>query len=160
MNLRNQLVFLVILPSTISLLFNFLSSDGLPLIAKPIEKVISYSDLSKTSNTIGIREIDISMAIELHKKNTVFVDARSEEYLSDGIIPGAIFSDNIDTLSTQIERLIGFDTPFIIYCSDDDCGSSEDLAYELQEFGFINILVFSGGWKLWTDSGREIQTYE
>lgn len=160
MNLRNQLVFLIILPSTISLLFNFLSSDGLPLIAKPIEKIISYSDLSKTSNTMGIREIDISMAIELHKNNTLFVDARSEEYLSDGIIPGAIFSDNIDTLSTQIERLIGFDTPFIIYCSDDDCGSSEDLAYELQEFGFINILVFSGGWKLWTDSGREIQTYE
>ena len=68
--------------------------------------------------------------------------------------------DDIDSLSTQIESRIGFDSPFIIYCSDDDCGSSEDLAYELQDFGFTNILVFSGGWKLWTESGRKIQTYE
>ena len=160
MNLRNQLVFLIIIPSTISLIFNVFNSNGLPLIAKPIEKIKSYNDLSISSHTTGIREIDISLAIELHEKNTVFVDARAEEYLSDGLIPGAIFNDNIDTLITEIESRIGLDSLFIVYCSDDDCGSSEDLAYELQDFGFTNILVFSGGWKLWTESGLEIQPYE
>ncbi len=160
MNLKNQLIFLIILPSIISLIINFFNDNGLPLIAKPIEKINSYSDLSMPSYTSAIREIDISVAIELHEKNTIFVDARSEEYLSDGIIPGAIFNDNIDILSTQIESQIGFDSPFIVYCSDDDCGSSEDLAYELQDLGFTNILVFSGGWKLWTEYGREIQAYE
>jgi hypothetical protein len=38
MNLKNQLIFLIILPSTISLIINFFNDDGLPLIAKPIEK--------------------------------------------------------------------------------------------------------------------------
>lgn len=160
MNLRNQLIFLTIIPSTISLLFNLFNSDGLSLIAIPIEKIKSHSDLLRSSNVSGIREIDISMAIELYDKKTLFVDARSEEYLSDGIIPGAIFNDDIDSLIIQIENRIGYDSLFIVYCSDDDCGSSEDLAYELQDFGFTNILVFSGGWKLWTDSGREIQAYE
>lgn len=160
MNLRNQLIFLTIIPSTISLLFNLFNSDGLSLIAIPIEKIKSHSDLLRSSNVSGIREIDISMAIELHEKKTLFVDARSEEYLSDGIIPGAIFNDDIDSLIIQIENRIGSDSLFIVYCSDDDCGSSEDLAYELQDFGFTNILIFSGGWKLWTDSGREIQAYE
>jgi hypothetical protein len=160
MNLKNQLIFLIVIPSAISLIFNLFNSDGLSLIATPIEKINSYTDLSNSSNASGIREIDISMAIKFHEENTLFVDARSEEYLYDGIIPGSIYSDDIDSLSTQIESRIGFDSPFIIYCSDDDCGSSEDLAYELQDFGFTNILVFSGGWKLWTESGRKIQTYE
>ena len=48
----------------------------------------------------------------------------------------------------------------MIYCSDDDCGSSEELAYELQDLGFSNILVFKGGWKSWTDAGLEIERNE
>ena len=48
----------------------------------------------------------------------------------------------------------------MIYCSDDDCGSSEELAYELQDLGFSNILVFKGGWRSWTDSGFEIEKNE
>ncbi len=48
----------------------------------------------------------------------------------------------------------------VVYCSDDDCGSSEELAYELQEIGFMNILVFKGGWKSWTEDGLETETHE
>ena len=38
-----------------------------------------------------------------------FVDARSEEYLEDGFIPGAINNDDTDALSDEIATLIGFD---------------------------------------------------
>ena len=48
----------------------------------------------------------------------------------------------------------------MIYCSDDDCGSSEELAYELQDLGFSNILVFKGGCRSWTDAGLEIKKNE
>ena len=63
-------------------------------------------------------------------------------------------------LSDQIETMIGFDTGFVIYCSDDDCDSSEELAYEFQDIGFNNILVFKGGWKSWKDAGLEIEYRE
>ena len=56
--------------------------------------------------------------------------------------------------------MIGFDTGFVIYCSDDDCGSSEELAYQFQDIGFNNILVFKGGWKSWKDAGLEIEYHE
>ena len=50
------------------------------------------------------------------------------------------------------ENLIAFDAGFVVYCSDDDCGSSEELAISLQEKGFANIFLFKGGWKLWTEN--------
>ena len=90
----------------------------------------------------------------------LFVDARAEEYLLEGFIPGAIAADDVEILSEKINTLIGLDKGFVIYCSDDDCGSSEELAYELQDIGFNNILVFKGGWRSWTDAGLDIEYHE
>jgi 3-mercaptopyruvate sulfurtransferase SseA len=90
----------------------------------------------------------------------LFVDARAEEYLQDGFIPGSVANDDVDALSQAIDELIGFDTGFVIYCSDDDCGSSEELAYTLQGYGFSNILVFQGGWKAWTEAELPIEYNE
>ena len=100
------------------------------------------------------------MAIQLYRSSVLFIDARAQEYLVDGFIPGAIANDDIGLLADQIDSLIGYETGFVIYCSDDDCGSSEDLAYDLQYRGFINIFVFKGGWKSWTEAGLEIQKNE
>ena len=47
---------------------------------------------------------------------------------------------------------INSDESFVVYCSDDDCGSSEDLSYELQSYGYNKILLFKGGWKEWVDA--------
>ena len=74
----------------------------------------------------------------------------------DGFIPGAIADDDVDILADMINEKIGYEKEFVIYCSDDDCGSSQDLAYELQDMGFFNILVFKGGWKSWSEAGFEI----
>ena len=93
----------------------------------------------------------------LFDKKVLFVDARAEEYLAEGIIPGAVFSDDNEILSGKIYDLVGYDKGFVVYCSDDDCGSSEQLAYELQDLGFMNIFVFKGGWKEWTGAGFEIE---
>lgn len=160
MNFKLQLIYLVILPSFLGLGVNYLNTNSLPLIAKPIVKISSPDDLKSSSNLAKIREIDIKLASVLHSKNTLFVDARSKEYLYNGVIPGAIFNDDIDILSSKIDSIIGIDSAFVVYCSDDDCGSSKDLAFELQDLGFTNILVFSGGWKSWTELGLEIQKYE
>ena len=47
---------------------------------------------------------------------------------------------------------IEIDEQFVVYCSDSDCGSSEDLSYEFQSIGFSNILLFKGGWQEWVDA--------
>jgi len=160
MNLKSQIIALLVIPSIFGIFINRLKSKSLPFIAQPIVLLKKQEDLSKTLNQPVIREIGIEIAFDLYNKGTLFVDARANEYVINGIIPGAISNDDIDLLSIEIDSLLGFDSPFIIYCGDDDCGSSLELAYELQDFGFSNILVFKGGWKMWKDSGYEVYKNE
>ena len=140
--------------------FNALRDGGISWLAKPMEKINSTNDIELNIDVPSVREINLETAMNLQKNGTLFVDARSEEYLEDGFIPGAINNDDTYALSDEIATLIGFDQGFVIYCSDDDCGSSEDLAYDLQEYGFNNILVFKGGWKTWSESGLDIDYNE
>jgi len=160
MSLKTQVTFFITVSILVGFISNLVRSDAISWIAEPIKVVNNVNDVSLTLLEPEIREIDLEMAKSLHKTGLLFVDARAEEYLSDGIIPGAVANDDVGLLSEQIEFLIGYEKGFVIYCSDDDCGSSEELAYELQDFGFMNIFVFKGGWKSWTDAGMEIEIHE
>ena len=160
MDYQKQSIILIVLSILIGSIFNSLSDGGIPWVAEPIKIVNNSEDALDILAEPSIREVEIETAKALHGSGILFVDARAEEYLSDGFIPGAIASDDISILSDQIETMIGFDTGFVIYCSDDDCGSSEELAYQFQDIGFNNILVFKGGWKSWKDAGLEIEYHE
>tara|TARA_A100001011_G_scaffold167377_1_gene176177 strand:- start:2376 stop:2858 length:483 start_codon:yes stop_codon:yes gene_type:complete len=157
---QKQSIILIALSILIGSIFNLLSDGGISWVAEPIKIVNNSEDALDILAEPSIREVEIETAKALHGSGILFVDARAEEYLSDGFIPGAIASDDISILSNQIETMIGFDTGFVIYCSDDDCGSSEELAYQFQDIGFNNILVFKGGWKSWKDAGLEIEYNE
>ena len=156
MNYKLESVMLIILSLLVSVSFNFFRPNGIPWIKKPLEKLDDIEKMLFIMQEPSIREIDLKIARALHSKNVLFVDARTQEYLIDGLIPGAIADDDIEILSKMINEKIGYEKEFVIYCSDDDCGSSQDLAYELQERGFFNILVFKGGWKSWSEAGLEI----
>ena len=161
MSIQKQL-FIFIFPSIIiGFGLNFIKSlyngSAIPLIAKEIEVTNDVDEAFRILSEARVSEIDLATAKIFFDKQVLFVDARAEEYLEDGIIPGAIFSDDNEILSEKIYDLIGYDKGFIVYCSDDDCGSSEQLAYELQDLGFMNIFVFKGGWKEWTGAGLEIE---
>ena len=139
-----------------SVSFNFLRKGGISYVKKPLKTVQDQDNISDVLYEPSISLIDIDLAKILHRDSTLFVDARGLEYLFEGYIPGAIANDNVDSLADKISTKIGFSEKFVIYCSDDDCGSSEDLAYELQSFGFKNIFVFKGGWKSWVEAGLSV----
>ncbi len=160
MDYKKQIFSVFLLSLFIGIIFNILRNNGIPLIAHPLEIVDEKDGVLNITTEPTIRMIDIGLAQKLHKDSTLFVDARAREYLAEGFIPGAIANDNIDSLVVMISALVGYDKMFVIYCSDDDCGSSEDLAYELQSFGFNDILVFKGGWKSWSDAGLKVMYHE
>ena len=143
-----------------SVSFNFLREGGISYVKKPLKTVQDQYNISEPLSEPSIRLIDIDLAKIFHRDSTLFVDARGLEYLFEGYIPGAIANDNVDSLADKISTKIGFNEKFVIYCSDDDCGSSEDLAYELQSFGFKNIFVFKGGWKSWVEAGLSVSYYK
>ena len=160
MNYKAQLTFFFAFSVLVGLISNSVRSDGISWRAAPIDAISDPNDALSILAEPEIREVDLNMARSLHQSGILFIDARAEEYLTEGIIPGAIANDDVGFLAEQIDYLIGTEKGFVIYCSDDDCGSSEELAYELQDLGFSNILVFKGGWKSWTDAGLEIEKNE
>tara|TARA_B100000424_G_scaffold268851_1_gene264508 strand:- start:1169 stop:1564 length:396 start_codon:yes stop_codon:yes gene_type:complete len=124
----------------------------LPFVAVPLKKIEDIAQIENTSLQPQIREISIDIAEKLFLDSLLFIDARAEEYYHEGHIPNSICNDDLDSLVYQVEGLISYNEGFVVYCSDDDCGSSEDLAYLLQEQGFMNIYLFKGGWKQWTEN--------
>ena len=142
----------------ISFVINLSRTDTLPIIAVPLKKIEDIGQINEKMSNPIIREISIDIAKNLFDQNMLFVDARSEEYYLEGHIPKAVCNDNLDSLITKIEKQVAIDDGFVVYCSDDDCGSSEELAYLLQEQGFSNIYLFNGGWKQWVDNNLPIES--
>ncbi len=161
LNYKKQISFYIVASLLVGLISNVIRTDAIPWISPPLKVVENADDALLILSDPQIREINLDMAKSFHEKGLLFVDARAEEYLAEGMIPGAIANDDVGMLSEQIEYLLsGVEKGFVIYCSDDDCGSSEELAYELQDFGFMNIFVFTGGWKSWTEAGLDTEVHE
>ena len=132
----NQILFILIISLVFSILANIIRSNPLSIIAEPINRVETLEELDLISENPGIRQIGIEIAHNLFLKEVLFVDAREFDYYLNGHIPNAICNDDMDTLLAMISHKISFDEKFIVYCSDDDCGSSEELAFILQEEGY------------------------
>ena len=161
MTLTKEITIYIVSSIIIGLSFNlgrsWVDGAGISLLAEELKIVSDSEQAFAILSDPRVSIIDLQSAIEFHEKEILFVDARAEEYLYEGVIPGAISNDDIEALSDEISDLIGYNKGFVVYCSDDDCGSSEDLAYELQERGFMNIFVFKGGWKEWIDAKMTIE---
>jgi rhodanese-related sulfurtransferase len=149
-----QIIVIAITSTVLSLTLNAVRPDGIPLLAKElaVAEVIEY-DIAEPR----LFAITLDQALELYQKGTVFVDAREPEYYQEGHIKGAWNIPFFLELVFKLDSLQGKDAPMVIYCSGDECGSSEDLAYELQAEGFSNLLVFKGGWTAWNTSGHPIE---
>ena len=152
----HQVCIFVFISLIISVSSNFLRSDTISFISRDLDRVDSLDQLN-SSDDQGIKEVSLKIVKELFEKNILFVDARAEEYYLNGHIPGAICSDNFDSLLVGIESKIKNDSFFVVYCSDDDCGSSEELSYQLLDEGFTNIYLFKGGWKQWIENKMAIE---
>ena len=152
----HQIYFFFIISLTLSVSVNLFRPKPILYIAKNLEIIKDIDQINKDVSNPTIRTIDIEIAKTLFENNTLFVDARAEEYFENGHIPNAICNDDINLLIEEIDSRIQVDEGFIVYCSDDDCGSSEELAYKLQEQGFMSIYVFKGGWKQWTNNNLPV----
>ena len=153
----NQTYIYIAASLLISFCVNILRTESLPYVAVPLKKIEDITQIENNSIQPQIREISIDVAEKLFSDSILFIDARAEEYYFEGHIPNSICNDDFDSLVYQIENLISYNYGFVVYCSDDDCGSSEDLAYQLQDQGFTNIYLFKGGWKQWKKNNLPIE---
>ena len=149
-----QIIVIAITSTLLSLTLNAVRPDGIPLLA---EELAVAEEIEYDTAEPRLFAITLDQALELYQKGTVFVDAREPEYYQEGHIKGSWNIPFFLELVFKLDSLQGKDAPMVIYCSGEECGSSEDLAYELQAEGFSNILVFKGGWTAWNTSGHPIE---
>ena len=120
----HQIYFYLIISFIISFVINLSRTDTLPIIAVPLKKIEDIDQINEKMSDPIIQKISIDIAKSLFDQNMLFVDARSEEYYLQGHIPKAVCNDNLDSLITKIDKRVAIDDGFVVYCSDDDCGSS------------------------------------
>ena len=141
----NQTIYIIICSIVVGLSFNIIRPNSIPIIAKQLE---GFSENYQIGDFI-IEKIELETAKKFFDDGVMFVDARDEASYNGGHITGAITSDPFDMLVNIIFDYLGFNEPIVVYCDYDECGLSEDLAYNLQAEGFSKIYVFSGGWNQW-----------
>lgn len=145
-----QALILIILSGIIGLGSNSLRSDSIPLLA---EKLTETTTLEPISSEPVLVAVNLDQAKQLYDEGVIFVDARPDEYFVQGHVAGAWKSGIFMELAFNLEEKQGKQAPIVIYCSDDGCGDSEEVAYDLQSQGFTRIYVFKGGWQEWNQAG-------
>ena len=140
-----QAIYIIICSIVIGMSFNYFRTNGIPIIAKPIN---GFSNNSQFAEFV-IEIIDLEIAKKFFYDDVLFIDARDDISFSEGHIAGAISSIPYDDLVDNIFINHGFNEPIVIYCDDEECGLSEEFGYQLQAEGFSKIYVFSGGWNQW-----------
>ena len=153
MNYRNPIIqagILVIISSLIGIVGNATGSNSIPLLAKKLEQA---SELELSSQDPVLLTISLEQAKSFFDKDILFLDARDEAYYEQGHIKGAMKNIFLMELIFNIESIQSKSDPLVVYCGDPGCGDSEDLAYDLQDYGFKKLYVFKGGWLEWSAAG-------
>lgn len=149
----HQSAIILIASALIGIFSNSIRTDSIPWFAEEIVEADGVDVEIKSSSEPVLKSISLLQAKQLHDEGILFVDAREVEYWKDGHIPGALVNRNFMELTFKIDSIQGRNKPVVLYCSDDDCGSSEDLAYDLQFSDFTHLYVFKGGWLEWNNAG-------
>ncbi len=145
-----QTVLLGLIAAVIGLGYNLFRPVQLPLIAKKMPIIYQLPIESSKSVVVAI---GTEQAKFLYEDGTVFIDAREAEYYEEGHITGAWNIGSPLELAFKLDSLQGKTGSIVTYCGEDDCGSSEELAYTLKEMGFTKLYIYKGGWLEWQAAG-------
>jgi rhodanese-related sulfurtransferase len=108
----------------------------------------------------GIRTFNLQQVYELQQQGkTLFVDARSPQEFRELHIEGAInlTADELSGLSkSELSKRLHPQRPILVYCANEDCHASLQVAELLQNRGYPQVAVFLGGFRAWDEAGYPV----
>ena len=141
---------------------NALSPKRIPLIGQwdPAKGVV-MADPGKYSHQ-KVEELNnpLKLLRMIQAGHVVLIDARIEQAFAQGHLPGAqnlplhAFDENLSTL----RRVVKPGLPVVVYCSGVECQDSHKFASRLAAMGVGQVMVYSGGFKEWSEMGLEVKT--
>lgn len=108
--------------------------------------------------------VSIEQVRQLQEERVLLIDTRPTLFFEIGHIPGAVSLSNKDferdftKLKDQLETLQKAEGKFILYCTSNYCDDSDQAALKLAEKGFLNILLFKGGWQAWEQADLPVES--
>ena len=87
------------------------------------------------------------------------VEVLSEEEFRRLHIPGAVHIQ-FNRIGTEATRRFHKTDEIILYCMDPHCRASPIAAEKLENLGFTNIAIYSGGKQDWAEGGLPVQGEE
>lgn len=108
----------------------------------------------------GVRTLNLQQAYERHQQGeTLFIDARSPAEFMELHIDGAINLTPEQARSRALPENLKNSVPdrtIIVYCGHADCHASLQVAEFLQSYGFTQVAVFVGGFRIWDEAGYPV----
>lgn len=85
------------------------------------------------------------------------LEALPPKYFHQGHLPGAKQLDFADAVG-HAERLhVNKADRIVIYCASDTCANSHQAAEALSTAGYVDVSVYAGGKKDWTEAGLPLE---
>ena len=129
--------------------------DPMAMFAEPEQEDIDLPAIPDMDRPI---QIQLPVVKKFFDASAGFiVDAREPEDYALGRIPGAI---NMPFGTADPARLESLDTggrPIIIYCGEEECEVSLNLAWLFLEAGHSRVTYFRGGYQGWVETGYPVE---
>ena len=163
-----QVLFFVIAASLLGIARNAVAPNGVGWVGDWAQRDSVVAAVANNPNMLPPSAQDddppmltLEKAVQLQgQPNVVFIDARAPEEYQAGHIPGAVNLpfDYFDTYYPIVEQKVAKDKHVVTYCSGAECELSLFLAREMRRLGYTDISIFYGGWGMWTDNGKPVET--
>lgn len=110
----------------------------------------------------GVRTFNLEQVQALHQQGgTLFIDARPAAEFRELHIEGAVNLTAPDLERAQVPEQLRTVEPhrvIVVYCGNEDCHASLQVAELLQSRGFTQAGVFLGGFRAWDEAGYAVDT--
>ena len=149
---------------TTAFFFNWFSPYGIALFGQWETTKGVVTAISKTDSVTASLEINNPVHIKqiVQKKEKIILDVRPLDIYNQGHLPSALsfplmdFDDSVGHLLSSINR----QAAILVYCASFECTDSHTFAQRLKNLRFIDVKVFSGGFRQWQEMGYEIEKNE
>lgn len=85
------------------------------------------------------------------------LEALPEKYYQDGHLPGALHMPHDQTRQLASTLVPDPSTEVVVYCASATCQNSHIAARILDQIGYANVAVFTGGKQAWTEAGLSFE---
>jgi rhodanese-related sulfurtransferase len=154
----NQAIIILLSTAAIGLTFNHFNRHGLPLVPDQPAVSSEHKAIPDTQgNKRSKKELSLDEAYTLFKTNSaLFVDARAEFFYKASHIHDAISIFFRTAEDNPRLKEMAKDKTLVTYCGGNRCDQAHQLLEKLEDAGFTNVFIFSGGMDEWRAAGYPI----